>query len=69
MKETINETKMQPTEWEKIFANDIFVKGLVSKTYKELIQLNTQKINNTIKTWAEDMNTHFSKEDIDDQQT
>ena len=42
-KETISKTKRQPTEWEKIFANDISDKGLVSKIYKELIKLNTQK--------------------------
>ena len=42
-KETINKTKRQPTEWEKIFANDISDKGLVSKIYKELIKLNTKK--------------------------
>ena len=38
-KETINETKRQPTEWEKTFANDISNKGLINKTYKKLIQL------------------------------
>ena len=37
-KETINKTKREPTEWEKMFANDIFDKGLVSKIYKELNQ-------------------------------
>ena len=42
-KETISKAKQQPTEWEKIFANDILDKGLVSKIYKELIKLNTQK--------------------------
>jgi len=48
-KETINKTKRQPTEWEKIFANDISDKGSVSKTYKELLmKLNTQKTNNPI---------------------
>ena len=64
VKETINKTKRQPTEWGKIFANDISDKELVSKTYKELIKLNTQKTNNSVDKWAEDMNTHFSKEDI-----
>ena len=42
-KETINKTKRQPMEWEKIFANDISDKGLISKIYKELIKLYTQK--------------------------
>ena len=42
-KETINKTKRQPTEWEKIFANDATDKGLISKTYKQLIQLNNKK--------------------------
>ena len=42
-KETISKTKRQPTEWEKIFANNISDKGLVSKIYQELIKLNTQK--------------------------
>jgi len=41
VKETVNKTKRQPIEWEKIFANDIFDKGLVSKIYRELIQFNT----------------------------
>ena len=71
VKETINKTKRQLTEWEKIFANDISDKGLVSKIYKELIKLNTQKTNNPVKKWAEDMNRYFSQEDIhpDGQQT
>ena len=63
-KETISKTKWQPTEWEKIFANDISDKGLVSKIYKDLTKLNTQETNNPVKKWAEDMNRHFSKEDI-----
>ena len=59
-KETVNKTKRQPTEWKKIFANDMLDKGLVSKIYKELIKLNTQKTNNAVKKWAKDMNRHFS---------
>ena len=49
-KETISKTKRQPTEWEKVFANDISDKGLISKIYKELLKLNTQTTNNPVKT-------------------
>ena len=63
-KETISKTKRQPTEWEKLFANDISDKGLVSKIYKELIKLNTPKTKNPVIKRAEDMCRHFSKEDI-----
>jgi len=48
-KETINKVKRQPSEWEEIIANETMDKGLISKIYKQLIQLNTRKTNNPIK--------------------
>ena len=64
MKETITKVKRQPSEWEKIIANETIDKELISKIYKQLMQLNTRKVNNIIQKWAKELNRHFSKEDI-----
>ena len=63
-KETTSKVKRQLSEWEKIIANETTHKALISKIYKQLIQLNTRKTNNAIKKWGKELNRHFSKEDI-----
>ena len=64
MKETISKAKRQPSEWEKIIENKATDKESISKIYKQLLQLNSRKINGSIKKWAKELNRHFSKEDI-----
>ena len=63
-KETLSKVKRQPSEWEKIIANEATDKELISIIYKQLLQLNFRNINDPIKKWAKELNRHFSKEDV-----
>ena len=66
-KETINKVKIQPSGLENIIVIETTDKGLISKIYKQLIQINTNKTNNPIKNWQKkkkNLNRHFSKEDM-----
>ena len=64
VKKTVSQMKRQPSEWEKITANETTDKELISNIYKQLIQLNARKTNKPIKKWEKDLKRHFSKEDI-----
>ena len=58
-KETISKVKRQPSDWEKIIANKAMDKELISKIYKQLLQLNSRKIKDPIKKWAKELNKTF----------
>ena len=63
-KETISKVKRQPSEWKKIIANEATDKELISKIYKQLLQLKSRKNKWPSQKWAKELNRHFSKEDI-----
>src|SRR5574342_451225 len=63
MKEAISKVKRQPSEWEKIITNEATERINLINT-QELLQLNSRKINDTIKKWTKELNRYFSKEDI-----
>ena len=64
MKETISKVRRQPSEQEKMIANETTDRELISKIYKQLMQLNTRKTKNPSKEWAKRLNRHFPKEDM-----
>ena len=64
MKEAISKMKRQLSEWEKIIANKTTDKELISRIYKQFMQISTRKMNNSIKKQAKELNRHFSIEDI-----
>ena len=63
-KQSISKVKRQPSEWETIIANEATDKELVSKIYKQFMQVNTRNYMTKLKKWAKELERHFSKEDI-----
>ena len=64
-KETISKVKTQPLEWEKIIANEATDKQLISKIYKQLMQLNSRKINDPIKMYQRTKQTFLQRRHTD----
>jgi hypothetical protein len=62
-KDTVNRTEWQPTDWEKFFTNATSDRGLISKIYKELKNLDSREPNNPIKHWGTELNKEFSTEE------
>jgi hypothetical protein len=63
-KEMVSKLKRLTTEWEKIFASYTSDKGLITRIYRELKKLNSQKFNDPMKKWANKLKDFFSKEEI-----
>ncbi len=62
-KDTVNRTKEQPTDWEKIFTNPTSDRGLIAKIYKELKKIDPREANNPIKNWSTELNRELSFEE------
>jgi hypothetical protein len=62
-KDTVNKTKMPPTDWESIVTNPKSDRGLISNIYKELKKVDSKKSNNPIENWGSELNKEFSTEE------
>jgi hypothetical protein len=63
-KEMVSKLKRMPTKWKKIFANYPSDRGLKTRIYRDLKKLNSSKINNTMRKWANELNRDLSKEEV-----